>query len=54
MRAVLNILGPVLGVLPALGVLFAVKTMLCITIIMVGVAIWPFIPRITRRKARVR
>jgi hypothetical protein len=39
--------------LPTLGVLIAVKSLQIITIVMIAVAVWPFVPRrIWRRSGR--
>jgi hypothetical protein len=48
-----NLIVSVAGLLPVLGVAIALRMILAVTITMVAVAVWPFIPRLRRvRKPR--
>jgi hypothetical protein len=36
------------GLLPILGVVVALRTVLAVTVVMIAVAVWPFVPRFRR------
>lgn len=40
----------IIAILPILGVDIALRTVLAVTITMVAVAVWPFVPRFRRTK----
>ena len=48
-----NLIVSIIGLLPVLGVAIALRTILMVTIVMIVVAVWPFVPRFRRiRKPR--
>ena len=48
-----NIIVSIIAILPILGVDIALRTVLAVTITMVAVAVWPFVPRFRRiRRSR--
>jgi hypothetical protein len=49
-----SLLMNLIAILPALGVLIAVRSLLVVTIVMIAVAVWPFVPRPRFRTAAQR
>lgn len=49
-----SLLMNLIAILPTLGVLIAVRSLLVITIVMIAVTVWPFVPRPRFRTAARR